>query len=152
MQSWAVEPRQTQALQAALDGLPQYRFDALGRRVAEVALAGDPDAGRQSAGKGLAHHQFGLAVAVARRQVEQRDSGRHRCMHGGNAFIDRRLAPQHAEAAAAEGERRDRRKRTEGMLLHGRSSTAVREMDVEGLWPRSRGVSRLALINAPQFG
>ena len=131
MQEEQVEPGQTQALQAPLDGLPQHRFDALGRRVAEVAFAGDPDAGRQSAGEGLADYQFGLAVAIARRQVEQRDPSRHRRMHGGDAFIDRRLAPQHAEAAAPEGERRDRRKRTEGMMLHAGFRVRVRFRPVQ---------------------
>ena len=118
MQEEQVEPRQPQALQARLDGLPQQGLDALGRRIAQVAFAGDPDAGRQSPAEGLADDQLGLAVAVARREVEQRYARRHRRMDGRDAFLDRRLAPQHAEAAAAQRERRDRREWTEGVLLH----------------------------------
>ena len=75
MQKEQVEPRQAQALQAAFDRLPQQRFDIARRRIAEVAFAGDPDALRQPAAKGLADHQLGLAVAVTRREVEQVDPG-----------------------------------------------------------------------------
>jgi hypothetical protein len=60
-----------------------------------------------------------LAVAVARREVEQGDAGIDRGVHGGDAFVDGGGAPQHAQATAAEGQDGDGRERTERVVLHG---------------------------------
>jgi hypothetical protein len=100
-----VEARQAQALQAALDRPAQDGLDLAGRRIAEVALAGNAEAGRQLAGERLAHDLLRLAVAIAGREVEQGYAGGDRGMHRGDAFVERRRSPEHAEATAAEGER-----------------------------------------------
>ena len=104
VQEEQVEPGQAQALQAALDRAAQGGLDLAGRRIAQVALAGDADAGGQVAVERLAHDLLGLAVAVARRQVEQGDPGFNRGVDRGDAFVVGGRPPQHAEAAAAEGE------------------------------------------------
>jgi len=65
------KPRQSQAFEAAFDRLPQKRFDLFGRRIAEIAFAGDAHPVGQAAGEGFADDLFGLAVTVARRQIDQ---------------------------------------------------------------------------------
>ena len=118
MQKEQVEARQAQALQAGLDRSPQDAFDLVGRRLAEIALAGDPDAVGEPPGKRRPDDLFGLAVAVARREIEQIDPGGDSRVHGGDAFVERRRPPQHPEAAAAQGERRYRPQNSEWLRLH----------------------------------
>ena len=72
MEKEEVEPRQSQAFEAAFDGLPQKRFDLFGRRIAEIAFAGDAHAVGQAAGEGFADDLFGLAVTVGR-SVDEED-------------------------------------------------------------------------------
>ena len=96
MQEEQVEPGQAQALQAALDRAAQGRLDLAGRRIAQVALAGDSDAGGQFAPVCLADDLFGLAVAVARREIEQGDPGFDSGMDRGDAFVKCGRPPQHA--------------------------------------------------------
>src|SRR5271169_4098363 len=94
------------------------RFDLFGRWIAEIAFAGDAHAVGQAAGEGFADDLFGLAVTVARRQIDQVDPGSHRRMYRGDAFVECRFAPDHADAAAAQRQRRDRRKLTKTVLPH----------------------------------
>src|ERR1700756_4259321 len=112
------EPRQSQAFQALLDRFPQQRFDFLGRRVAEIALAGDPNAIRQAATEGLADDPPCPAVTVTRRQVDQVDPGRYCLMHGGDAFVECGFTPHHADTTTTERQRRDRPKLTKAVLPH----------------------------------
>ncbi len=105
--------------QAGFDRLAEDRQHFFRRRIAQVALAGDVDAGRHPAAERLSDHPFRLAVAIAGGEVEQIDPGLHRVMHGGETFFERRLAPQHAKAAAAQGECRDGKQRAEWMQFHG---------------------------------
>ena len=108
MEEEQVEPRQAQSLQAAFDRLAQHRLDLGARCIAETAFAGDPHTCRQPAAKGFADDLFGLAVAIARSEIDQIDPGRYRLMHRGDTFLERRFAPHHAEPAAAQGQGRDR--------------------------------------------
>src|ERR1700730_13077495 len=118
MEKEEVEPRQSQAFEAAFDGLPQKRFDLFGRRIAEIAFAGDAHPVGHAAGEGFADDLFGLAVTVARRQIDQVDPGSHRRKYRGDAFVECRFAPDHADAAATQRQRRDRRKLTKTVLPH----------------------------------
>jgi hypothetical protein len=108
MKEEQIEPRQTQALEAAVDRSPQHRLDLGARHIAEIALAGDPHTCWEPPGEGFADDFFGLAVAITRSEVDQIHPGCDRVMHRGNAFLECRLTPHHAEPAAAEGECRDR--------------------------------------------
>lgn len=94
-----------------------------GRRVAEVALAGDAETGRELAAERLAHDLLGVAVPTAGREILQVDPGG---VHGGDAFVGRGRSLQHAGAAATAGERGDGRKVAELVLLHYRSPSAAR--------------------------
>jgi hypothetical protein len=126
MQEEHVEPRHAQALQAALDRPAQDGVDLAGRRVAQVALAGDADTGGQLAAERLAYDLLGLAVAVAGCEVEQCDPGSDRGMHRGDAFVERGGSPEHAEAPAAEGQGGDGWEVAELVLLHLRSPSVAR--------------------------
>jgi hypothetical protein len=115
-----IEPRQAQPLEASLDRAAQYRFD-LGRSgVAEVAFAGDPHPRGEAAGKGGADDLLGLAVAVARREIEEGNARLHRGVHGQDAFLEGGFTPHHPEPAAAQGQCRYRRHPAETVLLHRR--------------------------------
>jgi len=107
-------------LQAPFNRLPHQRFDLRSRRVADVAFAGDPHTSWQPAGKGFTDDLFGLAVTVARSEVDQVDASSDGGMDRGHAFIESRLAPHHPEPAPAQGQARHRRKPAEPMLLHQR--------------------------------
>ena len=119
MQEEEVEPGELEAFQARLDRLPHYPLDLARGRLAEIAFAGDADARRQLPAKGGADDLLGLAVAIARRQVQERDAALGRLAHRRDAFLEGGPAPQHAEPAAAERQPRDRRQGPEGVLLHG---------------------------------
>ncbi len=99
-----VQLRQTQSSQTYFDRVTEDRFDIGGNGVTQVAFAGDANARRQPAVEGGANNLLGLAVAVAGCEIEQRDAGGHRVMHGGDTFVECRLAPQHAQAATAQRE------------------------------------------------
>ena len=102
MQEEQIEPVEVQPTQASLDRAAQNGLDLAGRRLAQIALAGDPHPIWQPSGKSCADDLFGLAVAIARRQVEQVDAGLDRRMHGRDTFLECGLAPHHAEPAAAQ--------------------------------------------------
>ena len=89
-----VEPRQSQAFEAPLNRPPQERFDFLGRRVAEIAFAGDPDPVRQAAAESLADDLFGLTITVARRQVDKVYPGSNCCVHGRDPIGTRAVWPR----------------------------------------------------------
>ena len=108
MQEEQIEPIEAQPAQASFDRAAQNGLDLAGRRLAQIALAGDAHPIWQPSGKGCADDLLGLAVAIARRQVEQVDAGFDRRMHGGDALVECRLTPHHAEPAAAQGQRRNR--------------------------------------------
>ncbi len=117
VQEEQVQPGQAQALQAALDRAAQGCLDLAGRRIAQIALAGDADAGGQAAAERLADDLFGLAVAVARRQVEQGDPGFDRGVDRGDAFVEGGRRPTAC---------RDRRRRGLGwILVRGRRMSVV---------------------------
>jgi hypothetical protein len=104
--------------EAAFDRAPQDPFDLLGCSLAEIAFAGDPRTLGEPAGKRGADHLLRLAIAVARREVEQGNAGLDRFMYRGDAFRETGLAPQHAEPAAAKRQDRHRRQPTETVLPH----------------------------------
>ncbi len=118
VQKKEVKPRQSQPFEAALDRAPHDPLDLVGGRLAEIAFAGDADPGREPAAEGLADHRLGLAVAIARGEIDQVDPGLDRGVHGGEAFLEIGLAPQHAEPAAAQGQGRDRGQPAKAALLH----------------------------------
>jgi hypothetical protein len=113
-------------VQAVVDRLAHRRVDLRRRQIAETTLAGHPDPRRQPAAERFADDQLRLAVAVARRQIDQSDAGSDCVVHRRHAFAERRLTPQHAEPAPAEREGRDRRQGAEAMLLHDISPAADR--------------------------
>ena len=108
MQKEQVEARQAQAFETAVDRSPQHRLDLGARHIAEIAFAGNPHTCWEPPGESFADYFFGLAVAITRSEVDQIDPGGDRVMHRGNAFLECRLTPHHAEPAAAQGQRRDR--------------------------------------------
>src|SRR5215471_13524135 len=118
MEKEQIEPRQLHASKAPFDRLAQERFDFLGGWIAEIAFAGDPHAIRQAPTESFADDPLCPAVTVARRQVDQVDPGSHRGMHGRDALLECCLAPDHADTAAAQCQRRDRRQVTKAGLLH----------------------------------
>ena len=143
MQEEQIEMLQAQPVQARFDRPAQQRLDIGRPRLAEIAFAGDPHACRQFAVKSRADNLLRFAVAVARGEVEEVDAGRNRCAHGSDAFLETGLAPQHPEAAAAQGQGRDRRQSAERMVPHQRrlrSSRCCRPMlsrrliDVNARW------------------
>src|ERR1700732_2897236 len=104
--------------EAAFDRAPQDPSDRPGCSLAEIAFAGDPRTLGEPAGKRGADHLLRLAIAVARREVEQGNAGLDRFMYRGAAFRETGLAPQHAEPAAAKRQDRHRRQPTETVLPH----------------------------------
>ena len=118
MEKKQIEPRQSEASKAPFDRLPQAGFDLFAGWIAETAFAGDLHAIRQVAPEGFADDLFGFAIAVARRQVDQVDPSSYCCAHGRDAFVERCFTPHHADAAAAQRQRRDRPKLTEAILPH----------------------------------
>jgi hypothetical protein len=96
----------------------QERFDLLRRRIAEIAFARDAHARGQTASEGFTDRLLCLAVTIAWGQVDKVDAGGNGGMNGCDALLERRLTPDHADTAAAQGERRDRWKLTEILLLH----------------------------------
>jgi len=119
VQEEQIQVVELQQPQTGLYRLPQDRRDPGAGRISEVALAGDPDTRWQAPAECLAHHALGLAIAIARRHVEQVDPGIDRRPDGGNTLFECSFAPQHAEAAATEGQRGYRRKGAEWMQVHG---------------------------------
>ena len=113
-----VEAVALEQAQAGLDGLAQGGVDPVGGRVAQAAFAGEEHVVWQPATESVADDAFRLAVAVARREVEQVDASGHGGMHRGDALVEGCLAPKHAEPSAAEGQGGDRKERTEGMAFH----------------------------------
>ena len=65
-------------------------FDLLGRGLAEIAFTGDPHTLGEPAGERRADHLFGLAIAIARREVEHGNAGLNRFMYRGDALHCRR--------------------------------------------------------------
>src|SRR5580692_11929389 len=136
MQKEQIEARQPQPLQTRLDRLPQDAFDLVRRRLAEIALAGDAHAVGKPARKSFAHHLLGLAIAVARREVEEVDPGSDGVLYGGDAFVECCGTPQHPEAATAERQDRDRRQSAKRVQLHrlltgcGAETTLLRSKSV----------------------
>src|SRR5215831_17170526 len=105
MEKKQIEARQSQASEAPFDRLPQERFDFLGGRIAEIAFAGDPHAIRQAPTESFADDPLCPAVTVARRQIDQVDSGSYCPMHGRDALLECGFAPHHADAATTERQR-----------------------------------------------
>ena len=83
-----------------------------------MAFTGDPHPFGKPAAKCLAYHFFCLTVAIARREIEEINPGSDRVMYGRDAFVERCFTPHHADAAAAQRQRRDRPKLTEAVLPH----------------------------------
>src|SRR6516162_1730567 len=108
MEEEHIEPRQTQPSEAAVYRSPQHRLDIGAWDIAEIALAGHPHTFGEPAAKSCADDLFSLAVAIARSKVDQIDPSGYRVMHGGDAFVERRLTPYHTEPTAAQGQRRNR--------------------------------------------
>ena len=131
-----IELRQAQPLQAGFDRAAQGCFDRGRRQIAQVALAGNADPGGQLAVEGGADHILGLAVAVAWRQVQQRNAGGDGGVHGGDAFLERRLAPQHTEAAAAQRQDGDGGQCAECVGLHDGPPGLPRSERVRRDWQR----------------
>jgi hypothetical protein len=120
MQEEQIETIEAQPAQASFDRTAQNGLDLTVRRLAQIAFAGDAHPIGQPSGKGRADDLLGLAVAIARRQVEQVDAGFDRRMHGRDAFVECGLAPNHAEPAAAQSQRRNRPESPQVMPLHDR--------------------------------
>jgi hypothetical protein len=118
MEKKQIEPRQSEAPKAPFDRLSQAGFDFFEGWIAETAFAGDLHAIRQVAPEGFADDLFGFAIAVARRQVDQVDPSSYCGVHSRDAFVERCFTPHHADAAAAQRQRRDRPKLTEAVLPH----------------------------------
>ncbi len=118
MQKEQIEPLAAQPAQAARDRAAQQRLDFATPRLAEIAFAGDPHPLGQSAAKRRADHLLRLAVAIARGEIDEVDPGLDRHLDGGDALLERRLAPHHAEPAAAQGQGRNRPQPAELVLLH----------------------------------
>ena len=118
MQEEQIEPLEAQPAQAARDRAAQQRLDFATPRLAEIAFAGEPHPLGQSAAKRCTDHLLRLAVAIARGEIDEVDPGLDRHLDGGDALLERRLAPHHAEPAAAQGQGRNRPQPAELMLLH----------------------------------
>jgi hypothetical protein len=94
VQEEQVEARQPQPAQTVFDRAPRDAFDLVGGRVTEIAFTGDPHAFWEPAAKCLAHHFLCFAVAIARREIEEINSGSDRVMYGRDAFVEARRPPQ----------------------------------------------------------
>ena len=68
--------------------------------------------GRNRTIKGLPNNLFSLTLPVKRRQIQQADASLHTRTRGRNRFIPVRLTPDLAQAAAPEGQRAHRPKRS----------------------------------------
>src|SRR5690348_2001439 len=89
---------------------------ACGRRT-KTALARNPNALRESTVEGLANNR--LARAVERCGVDQIDAGIDCFTQCGDRLFPRCLAPDKANASAAQGEPADLTERSELCLVHG---------------------------------
>jgi hypothetical protein len=83
-----------------------------------AAESGEPS--WQPATEGLAHDR--LALGVDGRGVEHVDAGVDGRGNRGAGLVPIRRPPEHADAAAAEGERAGVAEGSEGVLAHGRHS------------------------------
>src|SRR5262249_44403969 len=102
MEKKQIEARQSQALEAPFNRLPQERFEFLGGRIAEIAFAGDPHAIGQASTESFANDPLCPAVPVARRQVNQIDPVSYCLVHSRDAFVESRFTPHHADAATTD--------------------------------------------------
>src|SRR4051794_4427545 len=118
MQEENIQPVHLQQAKAGFNRLAHHAVYPVWRRVAQIALAGDVDSSRQAPAEGLADNPLRLAIAVTRRKIEQIDSSHNPGMDGRDTFLERRLAPQHAQTATAQGQGRDRKQGPEGMQFH----------------------------------
>ncbi len=89
--------------------------------VAAERRAREPRAGHQAAAEGLAQHFLGLALAVARRPIDQIDAAVHGRTQRRHAFPAAGLAPKLAQTATAQGQPADRSDRAQIAPLHGSS-------------------------------
>jgi hypothetical protein len=103
VQEEQVEARQPQPSQTVFDRALQDAFDLVGGWLTEIAFTGDPHAFWKPAAKCLAHHFFCLAIPIARREIEEINTGSDRVMYGSDAFVEGRRPPQHAKPAATQG-------------------------------------------------
>ena len=108
MQEEKIDPVEPHPFQAFLQAAEEIAFDVPRRRRAQPMFGGDPDAVRQFALEGGAHHPLGLAIAIAGRHVEEGDAAVDGRSHGRHAFLPRRLAPELADTAAAKRQRAHR--------------------------------------------
>src|SRR5262249_48111215 len=120
MEEEQVEPRQPQSFYTALDRTPQYTFDPLRGLFAKIAFAGHSHTRGEPAAECFAHYFFCFAVAIARREIEEINTGSDRVMYGSDAFVEGRRSPQHAQPAASQGKRRNWRQTAKGVRLHDR--------------------------------
>ena len=125
VQEKQIEPVELRQAQAGLDRLPEDALDPLGRRIAQVAFGGDADAGWKAAAERLADHLLGLAVAIAGREVEQRDPRIRGGLDRGDAFFARGGAPELAQPATAQGQDGYLAEAAECLCPHGPRPPAI---------------------------
>ena len=121
-----IDALEAEPLQALREARAEQLRHPGGRRGADATLGRDAHASREPPAERLADHALGLAVAVARRDVEQVDAELDRLARGGDGLLAGRRAPDLADPPAAEGERADVvSEAAEGTLFHGASVLRV---------------------------
>ena len=119
MQEEEVDALEPHAREALIEAAHDIAFDLSGGRRAQPVLGRHADAGGQPAIEGRADNALGLAVAVGRRHVEQRDAAVDRGAYRRNAFLARGRSPELANPAATKGERTHRPEPAKHAGLHG---------------------------------
>jgi hypothetical protein len=72
---------------------------------AKIAFTGHSHTRGEPTAKCLTHHFFCLAVAIARREIEEINTGSDRVLYGSDALVEGCRPPQHAKPAATQGKR-----------------------------------------------
>ena len=108
--------------QTGVERLRQARLGFAGWRRAQLAFGGDAHAVGKPAAKGLEDH--GLAGAIHRGGIKERDPAIDRTVERGDRFVCGGFAPSLTDPAAAQREAADRTDRPQRCRLHGYFSSS----------------------------